>query len=66
VGPTQHGMACAQVAVRREGLQIRTAAENRNAVSVQLRTADKGWSYSLGVGGGANNSTTPHRQNLTR
>jgi hypothetical protein len=50
-------MACAQVAVRRDGLQIKKAAENMNTVSIQLRRADKGWSYSLGVGGGANNSS---------
>ena len=55
-------MACAQVAVRRDGLQIRRAAENRTTVSIQLRTADKGWSYSLGVGEGL---TTPHRRNFT-
>jgi len=38
-----------------DGLQIwRTAA---NVVNNQSRTADKGWSQSLGVGRGSNNSS---------
>jgi len=65
VGPTLHGMACAQVAVRRDGLPIRRGAENRNTKSIQLRTADRGWSYSLGFGGGANNSSPP-KPNMLR
>ena len=38
----------------RNGLQSRRVAEN--ILNEQLRTADKGWSSSLGVGRGANNS----------
>jgi hypothetical protein len=48
-----------EVPVRMDGLQIRRDVENRNTVSKQLRTADKGWSYSLGVGRGANSSSPP-------
>jgi hypothetical protein len=48
-----HGMARPQVADRGDGLQIwRVAA---NILNKQLRTADSGWSSSLGVGRGANN-----------
>jgi len=50
-------MACDHFAVRRDGLEIKKAAENRNTVSIQLRTADEVWSYSLVVGRGANNSS---------
>jgi hypothetical protein len=39
----------------REGLQIRRAAAN--ILNKQSRTADKGWSSSLEVGRGANNSS---------
>jgi hypothetical protein len=48
-----HSMARPRVADRGYGLQIwRVAA---NILNKQLRTADSGWSSSLGVGRGANN-----------
>jgi hypothetical protein len=50
-----HGMARPQVVDEGEGLQIWRVAVN--ILNKQSRTADKGWSYSLGVGRGANNST---------
>jgi hypothetical protein len=42
-----------RVADRGEGLQIRKVAAN---ILNQLRTADKGWCSSLGLGCGDNNS----------
>jgi hypothetical protein len=51
-------MARPQVADGGNGLQIwRVAA---NILNKQSRTADKGWSSSLGVG-----LTTPHRKKLS-
>jgi hypothetical protein len=48
-----HGMARPRVADRGYGLQIwRVAA---NIFNKQSRTADSGWSSSLGVGRGADN-----------
>jgi hypothetical protein len=48
-----HGMARPQFADRGDGLQIwRVAA---NMLNKKSRTADSGWSSSLGVGRGANN-----------
>jgi len=47
-----HGMASPQVADGREVLQIRRVDEN--ILNKQPRTADKGWSSSLGVGCAAN------------
>jgi hypothetical protein len=38
----------------RNGIQLWRVAVN--ILNKQSRTADKGWSYSLGVGRGANNS----------
>jgi hypothetical protein len=53
--PCHHGMARPQVADGGDGLQIwRLAA---NILNKQSRTADKGWSSSLGVGRGAKNSS---------
>jgi hypothetical protein len=50
-----HGMACPQAADGGDGLQIwRVAA---NIFNKQWRTAEKGWSSSLGVGHGASNSS---------
>jgi hypothetical protein len=50
-----HGTARPQVADGGDGLQIwRVAA---NILNKQSRTADKGWSSSLGVGRGTNNSS---------
>jgi hypothetical protein len=50
-----HGMARPQVADGGDTLQVcRVAA---NILDKQSRTADKGWSSSLGVGRGANNSS---------
>jgi hypothetical protein len=52
--PCHHGMARPQVADG-DGLQVwRVAANILNKLS---RTADKGWSYNLRVGRGANNSS---------
>jgi hypothetical protein len=52
--PCHHGMVCPQVVDGGNGLQIwRVTA---NILNKQSRTADKGWSSSLGVGCGANNS----------
>jgi hypothetical protein len=49
-----HGMARPQVADGGDCLQIwRITA---NILNKQSRTADKGWSSSLGVGRGSNNS----------
>jgi hypothetical protein len=48
-----HGTARLQVADRGDGFQIwRVAADVLNK---QSRTADSGWSFSLGVWWGANN-----------
>jgi hypothetical protein len=53
--PLHHGMARPQVADGGDGLRIwRVAA---NILNKQSRPADKGWSSSLGVGRGANDST---------
>jgi hypothetical protein len=53
--PCHHGMTRPQVADGGNGLQIwRVAA---NLLNKQSGTAGKGWSSSLGVGGGANNSS---------
>jgi hypothetical protein len=61
-GFLSHGMAHPQVADRGDGLQIwRVAA---NILNKQSWTADKGWSSSLGVGRGINNS--PYKINLLR
>jgi hypothetical protein len=54
--PCHHGMARPQVADGGAGLQIwRVAA---NILHKESRTADKGWSSSLGVGRGDNNSSS--------
>jgi hypothetical protein len=45
-----HGMARPRVADRGDGLQIRRVAAN--ILNKQSRTADSGWSSSLGVGWG--------------
>jgi hypothetical protein len=53
--PCQHGMVPPQAVDGGDSLQIwREAA---NILNNQLWTADKGWSSSLGVGRGANNSS---------
>jgi hypothetical protein len=52
VGPCHHGMARPQVADGRRP-PIWMAAVNK--LNKQLRTADEGWSSSLGVGRGVNN-----------
>jgi hypothetical protein len=52
--PCHHGISRPQVADGGDGLQMWTAAAN--ILNKQSRTADKGWSCSLGVGSGANNS----------
>ncbi|KAJ4443458.1 hypothetical protein ANN_05127 [Periplaneta americana] len=53
VGPYHHGMARPQVADRGDSLQIWRVAVN--ILNKQSRTADEGWSSSLGVGRRANN-----------
>jgi hypothetical protein len=53
--PCHRGMARPQVADGGDGLQIWGVAAN--ILNKQSRTADKGWSSSLGVGRGANNSS---------
>jgi hypothetical protein len=53
--PCHHGMARPQVADGGDGLQVWKVAAN--TLNKQSRTADKGWSSSLGVGRGANNSS---------
>jgi hypothetical protein len=61
--PCHQGIARPQVADGGDGLQIwRVAA---NILNKQSRTADKGWSSSLGVGRGANNSS-PYKISLLR
>jgi hypothetical protein len=58
--PCHHGMARPQVADGGDGLQLwREAA---NILNKQLRTADKGWSSSLGIGRGL---TTPLREKIS-
>jgi hypothetical protein len=54
--PCQHGMARPQAADGADGLQIWRVASN--ILNKQSRTADKGWASSLGVGRGANNSSS--------
>jgi hypothetical protein len=49
------GIVCPQVADGGDALQLWRAAAN--ILTKQSRTADKGWSSSLGVGRGANNSS---------
>jgi hypothetical protein len=49
--PCHHGMARPQVADGGDALQLWRAAAN--ILNKQSRTADKGWSSSLGVGRGA-------------
>jgi hypothetical protein len=53
--PCHHGMAHPQVVDGGNGLQIWRVAGN--ILNKHSRTADKGWSSSLGVGRGANNSS---------
>jgi hypothetical protein len=48
VGPCHHSMARPQVVDRGDGLQIRMVAVN--ILNKQSWTADKAWSFSLGVG----------------
>jgi hypothetical protein len=50
------GMVRRQVAYGGDALQVRTVAAN--ILNKQSRTADEGWFSSLGVGRGANNSST--------
>jgi len=55
VGPCYHGMVRPRVADGGDGLQIwRVAA---NILNKQSWASDKGWSPSLGVGRGADNSS---------
>jgi hypothetical protein len=52
--PCHHGMACPQVADGEDALQFWGVAAN--ILNKQSRTADKGWSSSLGVGRGESDS----------
>jgi hypothetical protein len=54
--PCHHGMARPQVADGGDALQFLRVAEN-TILNKQSRGVDKGWSSSLGVGRGANNSS---------
>ena len=54
VGPCHHGMARPQVAVGGTACDMKGTA---NKLNKQSWTADKGWSSSLGVGRGADNSS---------
>jgi hypothetical protein len=56
--PCHHGMGRPQVADEGDGLQIWKVAEN--ILNKLSRTADRGWSSSLGVG----RLTTPHRKKI--
>jgi hypothetical protein len=61
--PCHHGMARPQVADVGDALQVwRVAA---NILNKQSRTAEKWWSFNLGVGRGANNSS-PSKISLLR
>jgi hypothetical protein len=52
--PSHRGMACSRVADGGDGLRIwRVAA---NTLNKQSRTAEKGWTSSLGIGRRTNNS----------
>jgi hypothetical protein len=53
--PCHHGMARPQGADGGDALQFWRAAAN--ILNKKSQTADKGWSSSLGVGRGANNSS---------
>jgi hypothetical protein len=55
--PCHHGMARPQVADGGDALQVWWVAAN--ILNKQSRTADKGWSSSMGIGRGA---TAPHRK----
>jgi hypothetical protein len=55
VGPCHHGMTRSRVADARDGLQIWRVAGS--IYYKQSQTADKGWSSSLEVRRGANNSS---------
>jgi hypothetical protein len=55
VGRCYQGIASPRVASAGFGLQIWKVA--LNILNMQSQTADKGWSSSLGVGRGANNSS---------
>jgi hypothetical protein len=54
VGPFHHGVARAWVVGGGDSLQIWRVVVN--VLNKQLWTANKGWSFSMGVGQGANNS----------
>jgi hypothetical protein len=56
-------MARPQVADGGDALQLRRVAAN--ILNKQSRTAEKGWSSSLGVGHGANNSSQEKNKLVT-
>ena len=55
VGPCHHSMASTQVADGGTASDMGGVAANK--LNKQSRTADKGWSSSLGVEGGANHAS---------
>jgi hypothetical protein len=63
VGPCIYSMVCRQVADRGNGFQLRRV--DVNILNKEWHTADKEWSYSLGVGHGANNPS-PQKIKLTK
>jgi hypothetical protein len=58
-----HSMVHPRVSDRGEGLQIWRVATNM--LNKQSRTADSGWSSSLGFGRGANNFPPPLKLNVS-
>ena len=63
VGPCHHSMASTQVADGGTASDMGGVAANK--LNKQSRTADKGWSSSLGVEGGANHAS-PWKKNMLR
>jgi hypothetical protein len=64
VGPCHHGMALHRVAYGGDGLQIwKMAADILNK---QLRTEDKGWSSSFGLGRESNEQLLTEKKSLLR
>jgi hypothetical protein len=62
-GPCHHGVARPRVADEGDDIQIWKVVVN--TLNKQLRTANKGWASGLGVGRGANNSSS-YKHSLLR
>jgi hypothetical protein len=58
VGPCHHGMECCQVRMEEGPSMWRVAV---NILNIRSRTADSGWSFSLGSG---EMLTNPHHRNV--